>query len=490
MHSFAWWQNIKRMKNHTYNREPSKELKEQGQAVVNLIMNHIGDAKLEKTINWKSPEEELQFWENDFASGQKAELLNLFKDIIDHTVNLHSPKYMGHQVAVTHPVTVLSNALIAGLNQGMAVYEMGMAGNAIEKVLIRHLAQKFGFGKDAAGVFTSGGSLANLTALLTARSYFDESEFNNLVILVSGEAHYSIARAATIMGLSAKNIIRIPVNEKFQMDTSLLEDYYQRAVNDGKKILAVVACSCSTALGAYDDLNTIGDWAAMKKVWFHVDGAHGAAVVYSPKYKNLIGGIEKADSVIMDYHKLLMTPSLTTAVIYKRGSDAKRTFAQKADYLFTDITNDDWYNGGKRTVECTRPMSILNVYTMLRVYGEEIFRDNIDTLYSLSKDFAAMVSENENFELALEPESNIVCFRFKTDEDKDTLNRKIADALLCDGEFYIVNTVINGSFWFRVTIQNPRTTKADFKRLLDYISKIKGDVETANLVADNGVVSR
>lgn len=439
--------------------------REQGKAVIDLIADHLQQVNADKTIDCLRPDAQLSYWQQDFES-PVCTPVELFQNVINRSVHLHSPRYMGHQVAVTLPVTILSSAVIACLNQGLPVYEMGMAGNAIEQVVIRHLANKFGFSNHASGIITSGGSLANLTALLTARARFDEAEISRLVILVSGEAHYSIERAARIMGLPSENVIKIPVNSQYQMRTELLTEARERIHDDGKKILCVVGCACSTALGAYDDLEAIGDWAASHSVWFHVDGAHGAAAVYSGRYKHLISGAHKADSLILDFHKLLMSPSLSTAVLYKDGNNAKRTFAQKAEYLFASQETDDWYNSGKRTVECTKPMSVLNVYTILRVYGKEIFEQNINRLYDLSRWFSEFLLTQTDFELALAPQSNIVCFRYTGGKNHSEMNRKIAEKLLHEGDYYIVSTVIHDDFWLRITIQNPLTTEEDLCKLV------------------------
>ncbi|HYK77261.1 MAG TPA: aminotransferase class I/II-fold pyridoxal phosphate-dependent enzyme [Daejeonella sp.] len=456
--------------------------KEDGLALIELLAKHISDStdlKDEKTINWETPEKQLEFWQKDFESPTLSNPLSLFKSVIEKSLNLHNPKYLGHQVATTLPVTALSSMVIAYLNQGLPVYEMAMVGNALEKVVTKHLADKFGFGNEAAGIVTSGGTLANLTALLAARTNFEEKDFPNLAILVSGEAHYSIERAVKILGLSPLNVIKVPVNVQFQMRTELLEELYQEALSEGKKIMCVIGCACSTSVGAYDDLNAIGDWANGHNIWFHVDGAHGAAAIYSPTYKHLLAGIEKADSVILDFHKLLMAPSLSTALIYKNGKYASRTFAQKADYIFNTESQDDWYNSGKRTFECTKPMQILNAYTTMRLYGEELYKQHIDRLYGLAKEFAATVSNSENFDLAVDPESNIVCFRLKTEENSDEINKEIAEKLLMDGTFFIVNTVIDGEFWLRITIQNPLTTLNDLEQLLNLILEIHHQVPAA-----------
>ncbi len=445
-------------------------------AIVDLISEHLNNSSTTKTLEWMTPEEQLEFWKKDFNSVSNTDPLTLFSSVIKHSINIHNPKYLGHQVSASLPLTVISSAVIAYLNQSLPVYEMGMVGNALEKIITGHLIKKLKFGEEASGIITSGGTMANLTALLSARSDFDEKDYHNLVVFVSGEAHYSIERAAKIMGLPVSNVIKVPVDDNFQLKTELLDDLYEKSVSAGKKVLCIVGCACSTALGVYDDLNAIGNWAHKNKVWFHVDGAHGAAVVYSPKYEALLNGIDKADSVILDFHKLLMVSSVSTALLYKNGVYAKKTFAQKADYLFGGQEQDDWYNSGKTTFECTKPMHILNTYAILRIYGETIYEQNIDRLYGLAEEFANIIQDNGNFELAIRPQSNIVCFRCKEVENSDEINRDIAEKLLHDGTFFIVSTVIKGEFWFRVSIQNPLTTIDDLKALLDHIWKIRKEI--------------
>src|SRR5690606_25789374 len=175
-----------------------------------------------------------------------------------------------------------------------------------------------------------------------------------------------------------------------------------------------------------------------------------------------------------DFHKLLMVPSLCTAVLYRDGAHAKRTFAQKADYLFEEQV-DDWYNSGKRTFECTKPMNILHVYTILRVYGEKIFQENVDRLYGLAREFATLVDGRDDFELAVAPQSNIVCFRYSGGGDFNETNRAIFEGLLEDGTYYVVKTVIDGEFWLRVTLQNPMTTMGHLNGLLALIDRMLGN---------------
>ncbi|AKD04971.1 aminotransferase class I/II-fold pyridoxal phosphate-dependent enzyme [Pontibacter korlensis] len=454
-----------------------EDFRKQGHALVDMMADYLAEASTDRedvqAIPWQSPEKQLDYWQQDFSKPDQADPLELLKDVMDRSIQVHRKRYLGHQTTPTLPVTVLSSAVTALLNQGMGVYEMGMVGNTLEKVLTEHLAQKLGFSNQASGFITSGGSLGNLTGLLAARAtataiwqegYQDGQQ---LAVLVSEEAHYCIDRAARIMGLGASGIIKVPVNEKFQLRTDLLEQYYQQAVSEGKQVICVVGCAGTTSTGSYDDMEAIAAFSKQYGIWFHVDGAHGAPAAFSPKYKHLIKGIEQADSVVVDYHKMMMTPSLSTAVLFKNGGDAYRIFSQRAQYLWTDQNTEEWYNGGKRTFECTKAMSALNVYTVFRTYGDGVFQENIERLYGLAEIFADLIKANDNLELAYEPECNIVCFRVKASpEASDNLNLSIRRQLLEEGRFYIVQTILNGSLYLRVSLMNPLSTEQELQELL------------------------
>lgn len=460
----------------------TEDFRKQGHALIDLMAGYLAEAASDKeevqAIPWESPEKQLSYWLQDFDNPSSADPLELFKDVMDRSVQVHRKRYMGHQTTPTLPITVLSAAVTALLNQGMGVYEMGMVGNTLERLLTEHLAKKLGFGTQATGFITSGGSLGNLTALLAARAVTTDiwhhgfEEGYQLAVIVSEEAHYCIDRSVRIMGFGVAGIIKVPVNEKFQMRTDLLEQYYQQASGEGRQVISVIGCAGSTSTGSYDDLDAIAAFCEKHKLWFHVDGAHGAPAAFSPKYQHLVRGVEKADSVVVDYHKMMMIPSLSTAVIFKRGSDAYKTFSQRAQYLWADQSTEEWYNGGKRTFECTKAMSALNVYTVFRTYGDGIFQQNVEVLYRLAEQFAALIRSNNKLELAYEPQCNIVCFRFNAGEaDLSSLNGAIRDQLLQEGRFYIVQTILNGNLYLRVSLMNPLTTLNELHELLEAVQE-------------------
>lgn len=451
------------------------------------LSDHLDDkinAKSEGVIHWNEPDAELKFWKDFLENGDEDDL---FSEITKRTTYVHHPKYIGHQVSPAAPITALTGMISSLLNNGMAVYEMGMAPSAIERVIADWLCNKIGYDSDSRGLLTSGGTLANLTALLSARKavvthdVWNEGYSENLGIIVSEEAHYCVDRAAKIMGLGEKGIIKIPATENFEMDTSLLEEKFQEATKSGIRIFAIVGSSPSTATGVYDDLIAIGNFAKMHDLWFHVDGAHGGAAIFSPKYKKVVKGIAQADSVVIDGHKMMMMPIITTALLFKNGQHALATFSQKADYLLTQSDHEDWYNSGKKTFECTKTMMSIHWFTLLKVYGEDIFNQYVTNLYDLGHRFGEIVIKNPDFELAVKPVSNIVCFRYVTNdfdlEQSNSLNKKIRQHLLEDGEFYIVQTTLRGTHYLRCTIMNPFTTEAHLRELLNKIKDISENLQ-------------
>ncbi len=463
----------------------AQEFQELGQQLLANIREHLENTtqgKNEKTLNWNEPDNELLFWRKYLEQGAPEDF---FQEIFKRTTHTHHPKYVGHQVGVTAPITLLTGMLSNLLNNGMAVYEMGMSPNAIERIVIEKLGAKFGYGEESGGFLTSGGTLANLTAMLSARKakvahdVWNQGHTKPLGIMVCEEAHYCIDRAAKIMGLGEQGIIKIPAKADFTMDTEQLERYYQNTVSEGIHIFAIVGSAPSTATGAYDHLEQIAAFAQQHDLWFHVDGAHGGAAIFSNTYKHLLNGAKHADSIVIDGHKMLLMPTITTALLFKDNGHAEHTFSQKADYLLDDTTEDEWYNSGRRTFECTKTMMCMHWFVLLKFYGEQLFDQYVTRQYNLAKDFAKMIQDHPNFELATPPMANILCFRLidpsKSLEALNSLNARIRQQLLEDGDFYLVQTKLRGVHYLRTTLMNPFTTPKHLSDLLDRILTLSGN---------------
>ncbi len=467
--------NLNRLKS-AYSAE---SFRQQGHQLIDILADHLNTNINEtnpKVIHWDTPKNELEFWKN-FKNNDNPN--HFFETLIKHSIKLHHPKYLGHQVTPPLPINGLSNLTTSILNNGMAVFEMGVAATAIEHLITNLLCKHLGYNTTSGGFLTSGGTLANLTAMLSARkaivtnNVWNDGNKKQLGIMVSEQAHYCIDRAARIMGLGDLGIIKIPVGKDYKIDTTLLEKYYTKATTNNIEIFAIVGSAPSTATGIFDNLNSLAEFASSKNIWFHVDAAHGGGGIFSNKYKGLLNGISKADSVVIDGHKMLMMPATNTALLFKNKINARKTFTQKADYLLQSSTEDDWYNLAKQTFECTKTMMSAHWFSIISQYGTTIFDDFVTTLYDLAHVFTKVIKAHQNFEYFIKPMSNIVCFRYinpnLNNNQLNTINKTVRQHLLEDGEFYIVQTILNNVFYLRTTIMNPFTTENHFKTLLNTI---------------------
>jgi L-2,4-diaminobutyrate decarboxylase len=199
-------------------------------------------------------------------------------------------------------------------------------------------------------------------------------------------------------------------------------------------------------------------------------------VLFSEKYKDRLKGIERADSVVIDFHKMLLVPALNTLVMFRNGERSFETFAQKASYLFQKSQENVWYNSAIRTIECTKSALGIIAYTALKYYGNGYYRNYIDSRYDLAVTFSLMIKSDSKLQLAVEPESNIICFRFAPEGYNDLalnqINAEIRSRIIKEGSFYIVQTELEGKIWLRLTIINPVTSKDDLKALLKIVSEI------------------
>ena len=458
--------------------------RQQGHQLVDSLADYLAnmqDNPRTAVLPWQSPDDRLENWQADYRQSPDQNVNRFWDVVVQQSMHLHHPHYVGHQVAPPVPIAALSGLVSAFLNNGMAIYEMGPVSSALERVVMQEIAQMVGYGPAGGGIMTSGGTLSNLTALLAARQRqvagdaWQAGTSQPLALLVSEEAHYCIDRAVKVMGWGEGGVIKVPTDEHFRLRADQLEVGYQQAQADGRQVIAVVGSACTTSTGSYDPLEAIADFCQQHQLWFHVDGAHGAPAAFSPDYRHLVKGLERADSITIDFHKMMLTPAITTGLVFKEEAVSYQTFAQRASYLLND-EEGEWFNSGKRTFECTKRMMSLPVYAILRTYGPQIFEENVTHLYGLARTFARMVEERPALQLAMPPEANIVCFRFvgeNTDEPSlNEQNAQIRQTMLEDGRFYIVQTLLREKLFLRTTLMNPFTTEAVLSQLLDEVERI------------------
>jgi L-2,4-diaminobutyrate decarboxylase len=412
-------------------------------------------------IPWRSPEDARRAWA-DLGSG---ELVASMQQVVAASTALHHPRYLGHQVAPPLPGAALAELVSALLNQGTGVYEMGPASVPIELAVIDWLCRVAGYPAGAGGTLTSGGSLGNLTALLAmrqARAGHDAWRGGirePLAVITSSDAHYSVARAVRVMGWGDAGVITVPVDERHRLRAAAIE-----AALDSR-VIGIVAAAGSTATGAFDPLDELADVAEKHGLWLHVDAAHGGGALLSPQHRGKLAGIARADSLVWDAHKLMMMPALVTAVLFRDGSHAYEAFAQQASYLFAGgAPAETWWDLGQRTLECTKRAMSIELWSAVRAHGEAWFGQVVDRLFELARMFADKLAATADFELALPPEGNIVCFRLRT-ADNRALRRRVVE----DGRFYIVGTELDGRYHLRTAIMNPLTEPSDLDELIEHL---------------------
>ncbi len=461
--------------------------RDEGHRLIELLADHLGRATGRDdapVIRWQPPAAARAAWPADFPEQPAEDLLAVLGRTVDGSIRLHHSRYLGHQVPPPLPAAALVDALAALLNNGMAVYEMGGAATPMEAAVIDWMARTLGLPASAGGVLTSGGSAGNLTALLAARQAragFDvwtEGAHAGppLAVLVAATAHYSIGRAVRALGWGDGGAIAVAVDDRHRMRPDDLPRALAAAAAAGRKVIAIVASAGSTATGAFDPLPAIADVAAAHGLWLHVDGAHGASAALSTRHRHLVDGIDRADSVVWDAHKLMAMPALCTAVLYRDDVRGYHAFAQDASYLFLGDAADGererpWWDVGLRTLECTKRMLGTIVYASLRAYGVGAFRDYVDRTFALGAALAARIAAAPDFELATPPDANIVCFRYRPDPalagaELDALQARIRQRCLERGHTYFLQTRLAGATWLRSALMNPLTEGRDLDELL------------------------
>lgn len=436
-----------------------------------------------QVLPFTPPEARLIHWKSRLKQSDRAEpgrlwKANLLDEVLAQSNRLHDPRYAGHQVAVPLPQLVWLQAATALLNNGMAIDEMGPASSPMEEAVMNELARFIGLGSGASGILCHGGTLANLTALLAARqrkasgNAWKDGSSRQSAVLVSEQAHYCVDRAVRVMGWGAAGTLKVRTLSNHQIDPDALQESLEEATAHGKEVIAVVGNACTTSTGTFDDLEMLASFAQENDLWFHVDGAHGAAQVFSERNKAPLKGMELADSVAMDFHKMLGVPALCTGLFYRNGSDAYAAFSQEAAYLY-DNEQEEWWNLSKRTFECTKRMLSVTVFGIWEAHGHKLWESLVDRLVDRARTAALAIEQRPHWELFAQPQSNIVCFRLKGAD-----NAALRHAMLENGPHYIVKTFLNGETWLRCTFQNPLTEDSDIAALIDRLEELAGSAIT------------
>jgi L-2,4-diaminobutyrate decarboxylase len=424
-----------------------------------------------------------------------AEVLErLERDVLSDANHLLHPMAMGHQVSAPLPAAVWSEVIASALNQSIAVSEMSPTLTEVERRVVRWMSDLAGFGERSAGTFTSGGTEATFTALAAARAALLPDAWESGMqgeppALVCGEhAHYAITRAAGLLGIGARQAVRVPSDELHRMDTAALEHVLDDLARDNRKVMAVVASAGSTATGAFDDLETIGRTCEERGLWLHVDGAHGASALLSGKHRGRLRGLARARSLAWDPHKMLLMPLSAGVVLVREGQELAAAFSQAAPYLFHGDPNAS-PDLGRMSFLCSRRADVLKLWVALHRYGARGLAALYDQLCERAAELHALVESHPSFAPMHTPQSNIVCFRWLGSPaagadtgaeleqgELDTLTDELRMRYNRSGEGWLTVTTLGGVRVLRVTVMNPRTTPEHLRELLDGLARTGAEV--------------
>jgi L-2,4-diaminobutyrate decarboxylase len=463
------------------------------ETAIGILEDHLGDtsirgleladpAVLERTARALMTTEHERIAPLD--SSKLAAIIDLY---IRTGIQVHSPGAMGRQFSGAVPLAALIDLVSSVVNQPSSFYEASQLPNVAERIMTEQLGRFIGWDPDRmAMVTTSGGSLANLTALLAARNdRFPQSWSDGIAglashvrpaIAVGQDAHYSVTRAAGILGIGDAQIVRLPLNHRRQICAAQAGPALDAARRRGLDVFCLVASAGTTSVGAFDPLDELADLARTHDLWLHVDGAHGASLLVSDRLRHKLRGIERADSLAWDAHKMMFVPPACTLLFYRDGDKSYRAFRQEASYVFDRAPSIyTELDSAEQTLECTKRPLMMTLWVLWSMYGRALFAHKIEYLCRLTEQAHLLVQAEPDFETLHRPEANILCFRYRPGSIEpgsvSELQVAIRDQLRRQGTFFISKVDIDDVAALRVVMTNHRTTLDHFRMLLEEIRR-------------------
>ena len=408
------------------------------------------------------------------------------------------PRFFGYVASPSTPAGAFADLIASTLNSNVTSWRSGPAATEIERLVVRWLGSLIGYSEDAHGLLTSGGTMANTTALLIAQRNKADGNVSRtglwnhgapMTIYASEQVHMSIPKAADMLGFGRDQVRIVACDDRFRLDVRAFRERLEQDQRNGMKPFCVVGSAGTVNTGAIDPLNDIAEVAREFGLWFHVDGAYGAPGSLDARKRPLFAGLERANSVSLDPHKWLYVPLDAGCLLFRDEAAAHTAFtAGDADYI--KVHEEDageafafWDYG----MELSRRFRALKIWMTICYYGTRRLGAAIADDNSLAQYLAERVEQAEDFELLAPVELSICCFRYApkgvreqlqraapTDRERienelDELNTSIMLAIQRGGQAYVSNATIWGKFALRACITNFRTTRADIDKTLELI---------------------
>jgi len=418
------------------------------------------------------------------------ELIAETRTIIANSRHNGHPRFFGYVASPANAPAAFADLIASTLNANVTSWRSTPSATEIEHLVIRWLATAIGYAgetNEAHGLLTSGGSMANLTALLMAHRAHAPAEAGNeglfnssaMTIYASEQIHMSIPKAADIIGVGRKNVRLVPTDKNFRIDIQGLRNAISSDITKGIKPFCVVASAGTVNTGTVDPLKEVAAVAKEFGLWFHIDGAYGALASLDETKRPLFEGLALADSISLDPHKWLYVPIDCGCVLFRDEAAARAAFNYEgADYIKVHEQNEEAFAFWNYGPELSRRFRALKIWWTFRYFGLQRIAKTISEDMAMASYLSERVQGADDFELLAPPELSICCFRYVPhvmqgrDAELDSLNTKIMNAVQRGGQAYLSSATIHGKFALRACITNFRTTRADIDTTLEIIREM------------------
>ncbi len=462
------------------------EIGDWGNSVIQLMAEYLGglrDHKVYRHISSRDIRDSL-----DPALPTKGidfdALLKVFREnIIPFSRQNAHPRMFGYVQSPGTPLAAFADLLASTLNANLTVWRSAPAPVELERLTIDWIRQILGFNAQAGGLFVSGGSMANLAAIAAARQAKDDSS-GRLRIYASSETHFSIAKAAALLGIGRENVRLVDVDECFKIRVDDLVAKITADLEAGYLPFCVVANAGTVNTGAVDPLAEIREIADRFQLWMHVDGSYGAFAVLAKSARKFFAGLKRADSIALDPHKWLYLPVDVGCVIYRAPEIARAAFAHEAEYTrIIGEKADEAFAFWDYGPELSRRFRALKVWMLLKGVGLDSLGEAIESNLACARYLESMVRASDDFEMVAPVELSIFCLRHvpvqlrnKSPQAIDAFNERLLIALQRDGSSYLSNATLAGRFALRGCVLNYRTTLRDMEILLNDLRRVAGSL--------------
>jgi glutamate/tyrosine decarboxylase-like PLP-dependent enzyme len=456
------------------------EMRELGYRIVDMIAEHFerlpempvgrkGDpAILRPALSCDPPS----------APSPASEILDrLQRDVFPNVLNVCHPRFFAFVPIPSNYVSVMADALAAGFDVFNGSWLGGSGAAALELAVIDWFRQWCGFPETAGGLFVSGGSMANLTALVAARHARLNDQTAQAVIYYSDQTHSSIDRALRVIGFHPEQIRRIKSDRDFRLPVVELKRRIEEDRAAGRRPFAVIANAGTTNTGAIDPLRGIADLCREQDLWMHVDGAYGAAAAICDRGRELLDGIELADSLSFDPHKWLFQPLECGCVLLRDAALLKATYRIMPEYLADVHRNVKEVNPCDYGIQLTRSFRALKVWMSIHYFGMDAFRAAIDRGFELAEIAERKLRSMPAWEVITPAQMAIVTFRRRGADEP--FYERLHNAMLAGGFALATSTVLNGRTALRLCTINPRTTEADIDQTIEWLDQLSAQITSA-----------